>query len=554
VPTLVVSALSTFDNKGLKKAKKEVSAFDKQIKSFAKVFATAFSVTALSKYSKAAVKAFMADEKAAKSLEQQLKNTGYQFSAPGVELYIANLQKSTGVLDDDLRPAFQRLLTVTGSITKSQDALSTALNVSAATGRSLGEVTTALSRGFAGNTTGLSRLGAGLSKTLLKTGDMNKIMEELNTKFAGQAAARLDTYAGKMDLLKVASANASETIGKSLLDALAALGDDNSIEGLSKNMEDFATATAEVITGLGIVAERLKKLTTIPGIGNIFDVKNIPVLGGYIGGLQQLGRNAMPQQDRGGQERTAGRVNAQQVRIEDKLSKAKALELSTLLKKNAIENKNVEELRKKFDLERIGINAALNSATDEETKLRLKAQLAILDNNDAMAKKLIAELEAAEALKKLADQAKLAGMSLEDFAIKQVKTLNAKIDDYVTNMVLDLVRDLNARISALLAKFNFSSPSRDTGGSSDTGGDIIYSPAVQKLAIESTAKLNDKIQDYLSNFPGFGVQKSSNQQSMDIRVTVDTTGSGDKLSQAIAESIQVATRSGYSTVPAGFIV
>jgi hypothetical protein len=552
VPTLVVSALSTFDNKGLKKAKKEVSAFDKQIKSFAKVFATAFSVTALSKYSKAAVKAFMADEKAAKSLEQQLKNTGYQFSAPGVELYIANLQKSTGVLDDDLRPAFQRLLTVTGSITKSQEALSTALNVSAATGRSLGEVTTALSRGFAGNTTGLSRLGAGLSKTLLKTGDMNKIMEELNTKFAGQAAARLDTYAGKMDLLKVASANASETIGKSLLDALAALGDDNSIEGLSKNMEDFGTATAEVITGLGIVAEKLKKLTTIPGIGNIFDVKNIPVLGGYIGGLQQLGRNAMPQQDRGGQERTAGRVNAQQVRIEDKLSKAKALELSTLLKKNAIENKNVEELKKKFDLERIGINAALNSATDEETKLRLRSQLAILDNNEALAKKLIAELEAAEALKKLADQARLAGMSLEDFAIKQVKTLNAKIDDYVTNMVLDLVRDLNARISALLAKFNFNTSSGGGGGGGGGGGDdIVYSPAVQKLAIESTAKLNDKIQDYLSNFPGFGVQKSSNQQSMDIRVTVDTAGSGDKLSQAIAESIQIATRNGYSTVPAG---
>jgi len=554
VPTLVVSALSTFDNKGLKKAKKEVSAFDKQIKSFAKVFATAFSVTALSKYSKAAVKAFMADEKAAKSLEQQLKNTGYQFSAPGVELYIANLQKSTGVLDDELRPAFQRLLTVTGSITKSQDALSTALNVSAATGRSLGEVTTALSRGFAGNTTGLSRLGAGLSKTLLKTGDMNKIMEELNTKFAGQAAARLDTYAGKMDLLKVASANASETIGKSLLDALAALGDDNSIEGLSKNMEDFGTATAEVITGLGIVAERLKKLTNIPGIGNIFDVKNIPVLGGYIGGLQQLGKNAMPQQDRGGQERTAGRVNAQQVRIEDKLSKAKALELSTLLKKNAIENKNVEELRKKFDLERIGINAALNSATDEETKLRLKSQLAILDNNDALAKKLLAELEAAEALKKLADQARLAGMTLEEFAIKQVRTLNAKIDDYVTNMVLDLVRDLNARISALLAKFNFTSPSGGGGGGGgggDDGSDIIYTPAVQKLAIESTKILNNKIQDYLSNFPGFGVQKSSNQQSMDIRVTVDTTGSGDKLSQAIAESIQIATRNGYSTVPAG---
>jgi len=554
VPTLVVSALSTFDNKGLKKAKKEVSAFDKQIKSFAKVFATAFSVTALSKYSKAAVKAFMADEKAAKSLEQQLKNTGYQFSAPGVELYIANLQKSTGVLDDDLRPAFQRLLTVTGSITKSQDALSTALNVSAATGRSLGEVTTALSRGFAGNTTGLSRLGAGLSKTLLKTGDMNKIMEELNTKFAGQAAARLDTYAGKMDLLKVASANASETIGKSLLDALAALGDDNSIEGLSKNMEDFGTATAEVITGLGIVAERLKKLTNIPGIGNIFDVKNIPVLGGYIGGLQQLGRNAMPQQDRGGQERTAGRVNAQQVRIEDKLNKAKALELSTLLKKNAIDNKNVEELRKKFDLERIGINAALNSATDEETKLRLKSQLAILDNNDALAKKLLAELEAAEALKKLAEQARLAGMSVEDFGIMKVKALTAKIDTYVEDMAISMIRELNARIQATIAKINVAIPPTTSSTMSAPGSFKPYTDYTVPEAIEKVRETNARIQDMINeiNRGGGGVQRSSTQSPMDIRVTVDA--GGDRLSQAIAESIQVATRSGYSTVPAGFLV
>ena len=527
MPTLVVSALSTFDNKGLKKAKKEVSAFDKQIKSFAKVFATAFSVTALSKYSKAAVKAFMADEKAAKSLEQQLKNTGYQFSAPGVELYIANLQKSTGVLDDELRPAFQRLLTVTGSITKSQDALSTALNVSAATGRSLGEVTTALSRGFAGNTTGLSRLGAGLSKTLLKTGDMNKIMEELNTKFAGQAAARLDTYAGKMDLLKVASANASETIGKSLLDALAALGDDNSIQGLSKNMEDFGTATAEVITGLGIVAERLKKLTTIPGIGNIFDVKNIPVLGGYIGGLQQLGRNAMPQQDRGGQERTAGRINAQQRKLEAQVIKnavtLRKAENDLLKKKTA-----VDQLRDKFDLERIGLAAALNAATDEETKLRIRAQIAILDNNEALAKKILAELEAADAAKKLA--------ASYDTALSSIKSLISRINDFILKQggtppitttgaaptysyALQTARDTNAKIEAF----------------------------ENKVAIESTQELNSRINDFLSQ----NAQRTSSQNQMDIKVTVDA--GGDRLSQAIAESIQVATRSGYSTVPAGFI-
>ena len=84
------------------------------------------------------------------------------------------------MLDDELRPSFQRLLTVTKSITQSQEALNTALDISAATGKSLTEVSAALSRGFAGNTTGLSRLGAGLSKATLKTGNMEKILAELN--------------------------------------------------------------------------------------------------------------------------------------------------------------------------------------------------------------------------------------------------------------------------------------------------------------------------------------------------------------------------------------
>jgi hypothetical protein len=47
---------------------------------------------------------------------------------------------------------------------------------------------------------------------------------------------------------------------------------------------------------------------------------------------------------------------------------------------------------------------ALNAATDEETKLRIKAQIAILDNNEALAKKYNAELEAANSAMKLAQE------------------------------------------------------------------------------------------------------------------------------------------------------
>jgi uncharacterized small protein (DUF1192 family) len=176
-----------------------------------------------------------------------------------------------------------------------------------------------------------------------------------------------------------------------------------------------------------------------------------------------------------------------------------------------------------------------------------------------MAKKLLAELEAAEALKKLADQARLAGLSIEDFGIMKVKALTAKIDSYVEDMAISMVRELNARIQDILKKFNFTGPSGPLGpsGSNDfvTGpSGKQYTKQESDLAILSTQILNSRIQDMINeiNRGGGGVQRSSSQSPMDIRVTVDA--GGDRLSQAIAESIQVATRSGYSTVPAGFLV
>jgi len=487
VANVVVAATSTFDNKGLKKGKKEVSAFEKQIKTFGKTFAAVFSARALFNYSKNAVKAFAADEKAAKSLELQLKNTGFAFSAPSVEYFIANLQKTTGVLDDQLRPAFQQLLTVTGSITKSQEALGVALNISAATGKSLTEVSAALTRGLSGTTAGLSRLGAGISKATLKAGDMDAILAELNAKFTGQSAARLTTYAGKMDLIKVASADASEIIGKSLVDALTSLGDDNSIEELTKSMENFATSIATVIRGLGEVAGSLKTVANTPGISQVLDVLKFTSVFGA------LSRAAGPTPAQGlpaNQQRSAGRISTAQSRLEDKLSKAKALELNTLLKKNAIENKNVEELKKRFDLERIGLTVALNSATDEETKLRLRGQLAILDNNDALAKKILAEMDstaamraAADSAKRLAEAAGFAATSLYELATRP-------------NPLVNMSGELTARGRNQIApEEGFTVPVGSTG--STTSSQTVINMPINAGTIVSEGELTNLIADVI---------------------------------------------------------
>ena len=377
---IVVSAIATFNGKGLTKGQKQIKSFEKSVKSLGRTFGLAFTAAGLVSFSKKAIAAFAADEAAAKSLEMQLKNTGYAFSAPDVEFFIANLQKLYGVLDDQLRPAFQTLLTASGSITRSQKALNTVLNVSAATGKSVEEVSAAISKGFTGQTTALTRLGAGLSKATLATGDMNAILDELDAKFAGQATARLTTYAGKMDQLKVSAASASEIIGGSLLDSLSLLSNDNSLSGFSNLLTGLATKLAALDAAVfGFVAKVLGKKQKTSNF------------------TYSLGSGA----------------GVELAKIQEKKKIKEAITLRT--QENALLKKKtaVDELRDKFDLERIGLTAALNSATDEETKLRLKSQLAILDNNEALAKKYLAEMNAAEAARKLAESMKSSAEALE---------------------------------------------------------------------------------------------------------------------------------------------
>lgn len=399
---VTVSALAEWNGKALKKADKDLSVFDKSVKNLAKTFAGVFAASKLLSYSKNAVAAFVADEKAAKSLEVQLNNLGYSFSAPGVELYIANLQKMYGVLDDQLRPAFQTLITASGSLTQSQKALEVALNVSAATGRSVEEVSAALAKGFSGQTTALSRLGAGLDKATLASGDMNKIMDELNTKFAGQAAARLDTYAGKMDMLKVSAANVSEIIGEGLIKSLEALSGTTDIQKITSDMEAFATEVSFAIQEISKLIGLLDK-PIVAGKGILGILGEIIFPGG------NPFRKAAEIRDRdkkypGGSGFTydnSGAVAAGQARLQEiKLAKEKNRVNAQLLAQDKAKLA-LNDLAKKFDTERLGLQLALKEATDEETKLRIRAKIALLDQDSAMASVYNKQLEAAAALNAL---------------------------------------------------------------------------------------------------------------------------------------------------------
>jgi len=414
---VVVSAIATFNGKALKKGQKELSAFDKQAQKLGKTFNRVFAATAITSFSRRAINAFAADEKAAKSLAVQLENTGNAFRVSEVEDYIASLQSLYGILDDQLRPAFQTLLNATGSVTLSQQALQTAINVSAGTGKDLASVVAAIAKGATGTTTSLQRLGTGLDKATIASGDMNKIMAALDKKFAGQAQARLSTYAGKIDLLKVSAANATEIIGKGLVDALTAIGKDNSIDQATNSMNGFANAIANTAKGMGELIGQVKQIIDSDVGKFLLAITALLTLGKkqLILGTAGLIAYDIGKTPKSTSNFTYGAGNPRaDLILQKKLTTAKKDEYNIITASNKARTE-IDKLKDKFDLERIGLLTALNQATDEETKLRLRAQLAILDNNEALAKKINAELNAKTSLDALAAATSTAANSLNNF-------------------------------------------------------------------------------------------------------------------------------------------
>jgi hypothetical protein len=347
-----------------------------------------------------------------------------------------------------------------------------------------------------------------------------------------------------MDAFKKSADEASKTIGEGLVDALVILSEDNTIENLSDDMEDFATAIADTIRG---IAKLTKKIQEIPGVNKIFTLEGIPVLGSYLEAFRKSGAQSRVRELPDNAKRSASRIELKSIKDS---AKFRRLENDQLKKKT-----DLDKLKEKFDLELIGLNKALLEATDQETKARLNGLIAIAKNDEALAKTALAELEAAEAAQQFAKNFNI--------ALEAIRSMTDKINQFINSQVvsfddaLESIRSLNARIATMIAKIGGPTSGRSGGGGGP--GDPVFDYALSEiqakneaiksfeynLGLESTRELNARINEFVA-------QRTSTQAPTEIRVTVDA--GGDRLSQAIAESIQVANRSGYSTVPAGFIV
>jgi phage-related protein len=219
-----IPIISSLDTKGFDKAKREFENLEGvgaksayALKKAALPAAAAVGALGVAAFdaAKGAIEDAAAQERLAHSITRNTNATDAQIKAN--ENWISQQGKLLGVTDDELRPAMAKLVTQTKSVTKAQELAALSMDIAAATGKPLAQVTDAVARAAGGNTKALAKLSPEL-KDMIKGGlDAEGAMSVLADTFGGAATTQANTAQGQFKRLQVSLAETKETIGAALL-------------------------------------------------------------------------------------------------------------------------------------------------------------------------------------------------------------------------------------------------------------------------------------------------------------------------------------------------
>ncbi len=342
----------------------------------------------------------------------------------------------------------------------------------------------ALAKAYGGQTTALSRLGAGLSKATLASGDLDLITAELTKKFSGQALAAAEGYSGAIAKLTVASNNAKEIIGKDLLDAMQMVAGKEGIGGATTAMESFATQIGNAIYGIGVLTKAIK---SIPGAGFIGDVLAAGTQISGIGLLSRLGqsskaRSAGTPAQSPGQRKAIDKANADAIRLQKSKNILSKIDNDNTARKLVLTGDQLAllELEKKFDVERIGLFAAMNQATDGETKMRLLSLIAIKDQNAALAGQIMNANKATDAL--------------EAFRQAILAAIRALLDKVQNELAQLQALTGNTPVTAGTSTFMTNDPTAVSGGIPNTALSMDFGAGTFRAAESRTTNISVNVQ------------------------------------------------------------
>jgi hypothetical protein len=172
------------------------------------------------------VGAYAEEEAAVKSLGVAMQAQGTATDAT-IEAYraLATQFQNTTAFSDDAIIAMEALFVQVGDVGPQQmeAALTAATNLSAGLGIELEAATMLVAKAFATGGENLGRLKTILGDTVPEGASMAEVMEAINDKFGGQAAAQLDTYNGRMANLGNQMGDVQEKVGQLIVQGLTPL-------------------------------------------------------------------------------------------------------------------------------------------------------------------------------------------------------------------------------------------------------------------------------------------------------------------------------------------
>jgi len=310
--TLTLALAADIDNlkKGLSDAEKSVKNSQETISDFGKKAALAFAAAgaAAGAFAISAVKAAAEDEKSRKALEQTIRaNTrATDEQIKSIDTFISRQAIATATTDDVLRPALSRLIRSTQDVTKAQELLTLAQEISVATGKPLEAVTNALGKAYDGSNTALGKLGLGIDAATLKSKSFDDITKELKGTYNGFIANEATNAEFKFRQLTIALDESREKIGQALLPIfvkfadylletvvpnvqafVAALTGDNSVtSGITKATEGAFKFGEQVRSTIGFVISIKDELIALGTVlAGVFVVNRIAAFVGAIGTL-----------------------------------------------------------------------------------------------------------------------------------------------------------------------------------------------------------------------------------------------------------------------------
>ena len=377
-----IDIASEFKDKGFKAAEKRTTSLNRKFDNLARTAKRTFIVIAGIQALKRSVVAFAEEDRAANKLEASLRNLGLAYDTQAIEDYLEQSEKATAISKDELSPAIAGLLSTTLDAEKSMKLLNLAMDISASTGRDLTSITTALSRAYNGNYASLGKLQTAFTSAELEAMGFEASVNALNTQFAGAAKNNADTYAGKIDKMKIAFGDLAEEIGAGIVAFLESLGEGDYDKGLQK-LVDFGTAIGNVFRRAGLTIEYTKALLATGFRIDAAEQFKLDELRAQL---------ANPQMGEFGVQRGLVRDYVKQLELQKKIvrEREKAAKLTEKDKKNQLALNRAKAV---FDIEKIQIEAALQGKITEEERTRLLLMKAILQEDVDKAEKLTARLE-----------------------------------------------------------------------------------------------------------------------------------------------------------------